>query len=184
MWSYFSGTTHCLDYRPHPWPHLSIRKGWSRSTCQTSKILWHAASFPNEVHFSCKMYSVRGGILLAILLAARAQHIPPPPLGLTGRGGSVVWVTVTCWHFREAQWRWGTLPCIPGSLPLTASLCSQHAWKPEASTHPQQHCHSLLGPSTAETGVEGVLYFHLKPSPTLPSTATPAPVWPKITVSP
>ena len=43
-----------LDNRPHPQRHVSIRRRWSDSTCQGSKILWHAASFPNEVHFSCK----------------------------------------------------------------------------------------------------------------------------------
>lgn len=61
------------------------------TTYQSSKIPWHAASSPKEVHFSCKLPSVRGGILLVVTLVARAQQIPPPTPGrLAGRGGSLV----------------------------------------------------------------------------------------------
>lgn len=151
-----------LDYPPH----FSIRRGRSDSACQTSKILWHAASFPNEVHFSCKMRSVRGGVLLAVLLVARTQASDTRPLGAWGSIMEAGNVTLYSCRFPPHHW----IPLFP------------HILKPEARSALRNTSVPPWDPEL-ERWVEGTLQFYLKPLLTLPSTATPAPTWPEITIS-
>lgn len=107
MWLYFCSRvphTHFLESHIHtalwitdPTPSLTSPAGGGDQTspAEKSKSLWHAASFPNEVHFSCKMHLARGGILLAVLLMARAQQIPTTTPASQGRGRNMVEVMVT-----------------------------------------------------------------------------------------
>lgn len=70
-----SGVLHTasLDNRPTPSFTPPSGEGDQTSPAEKSKSLWHAASFPNEAHISCKMHPARGALLLAVLLMARAQ---------------------------------------------------------------------------------------------------------------
>lgn len=126
----FSSPTYTLClWITDPTPSLtSPPEGDQTSPAKKSKSLWQAASFLNEVYFSCKMHSVRGGILLAVLLMARAQQIPTTTPASQGWERNMVKVMVTRWCLREVSRWWGDPLHAIWFHPSTGSLfpaCSE-----------------------------------------------------------
>lgn len=106
------------------------------------------------------MRSVRGGVLLAVLLVARAQASDTWPHGAWGSIMEVESITLYSCRFPPHHW----ILLFPDIL------------KPEARSALRNTSIPPWDP-VLERWVEGTLQFHLKPLLTLLSTAAPAPTW-------